>query len=211
MIFDGRWKYIRCETFRPVLFDLKTDPLEVTDLGASPSPEHQEVRRRMESAVLDWATRHHTRITATPRVLEGQKIAAEEGILIGFWDEAEFESVTGMSFDSLTPARKTRLQAPATPTRIVPSPPSCRWRTSASLLFRMARWFKEPFSVTSPRSKLGAWGRTKIRLIRLADPVASLAAVPGVLSVHRSGHPLPSCPRDRTTTPTRQALLRLRR
>ena len=29
MIFDGRWKFIRCEGFRPVLFDLETDPQEL--------------------------------------------------------------------------------------------------------------------------------------------------------------------------------------
>lgn len=103
MIFDGRWKYIRCETFRPILFDLQSDPQELTDLGASDLPEHQEVRARMEAALLDWATRHHTRVTATPKVLEGQKIAAEVGILIGFWDEQEYEATTGKPFDSLKP------------------------------------------------------------------------------------------------------------
>ena len=103
MIFDGRWKYIRCETFRPILFDLHADPQELVDLGASDLPEHQEVRTRMDKALLDWATRHHTRITATPDVLAGQSKAAEIGILIGFWDEDEYEWTTGQSFDSLTP------------------------------------------------------------------------------------------------------------
>src|SRR6056297_47850 len=103
MIFDGRWKYIRCETFRPILFDLHADPQELVDLGASELPEHQEVRTRMDKALMDWATRHHTRITATPDVLAGQSKAAEIGILIGFWDEDEYEWTTGQSFDSLTP------------------------------------------------------------------------------------------------------------
>ena len=57
----------------------------------------------MESALLDWATRHHTRITATPMVLARQKKAAEGGILIGFWDEDEYRDATGVAFDSLTP------------------------------------------------------------------------------------------------------------
>ena len=103
MIFDGRWKYIRCETFRPILFDLHADPQELVDLGASDLPEHQEVRTRMDKALLDWATRHHTRITATPDVLAGQSKAAEIGILIGFWDEDEYEWTTGQSFDILIP------------------------------------------------------------------------------------------------------------
>ena len=101
MIFDGRWKYIRCEGFRPVLFDLETDPQEVTDLGNSAA--HEGVRTRMEAALLRWATRHHTRITATPQVLAGQKVAAKTGILIGFWDEAEFEDETGFPFADLQP------------------------------------------------------------------------------------------------------------
>ncbi len=104
MIFDGRWKYVRCEGFRPVLFDLETDPDEVVDVGASVADEHVRVRERMEAALLSWSLRHHTRITATDSVLARQSKAAEHGILIGFWDEAEFEDVTGRPFDSLQPA-----------------------------------------------------------------------------------------------------------
>ena len=104
MIFDGRWKYVRCEGFRPVLFDLETDPQELTDLGASDAPEHVAVRQRMEAALLQWATRHHTRITATPQVLAGQTKAAETGILIGFWDAEEYEATTGIAFSDLKPA-----------------------------------------------------------------------------------------------------------
>jgi arylsulfatase A-like enzyme len=103
MIFDGRWKYIRCEGFRPVLFDLETDPQEVNDLGASMAPEHVAVRDRMAAALLDWSRRHHTRITATKTVLARQKIAAQSGILIGFWDEQEYEAATGKAFSDLQP------------------------------------------------------------------------------------------------------------
>ncbi|MEO1491818.1 MAG: sulfatase-like hydrolase/transferase [Pseudomonadota bacterium] len=108
MIFDGRWKYVRCEGFRPVLFDLETDRAEVTDLGASTTPEHIDVRTRMEAALLAWATRHHTRITATPEILTGQSKAAEQGVLIGFWDEAEYKAETGIDFDSLTPVGRPK-------------------------------------------------------------------------------------------------------
>jgi len=107
MIFDGRWKYIRCEGFRPVLFDLETDPNEVNDIGASEAGEHVEVRARMEAALLHWATQHHTRVTATPTVLANQKKAAEAGILIGYWDEAEYLETVGKPFDSLKPIGRT--------------------------------------------------------------------------------------------------------
>jgi arylsulfatase A-like enzyme len=103
MIFDGRWKYIRCEGFAPLMFDLDTDPDEVNDIGRSDTPEHNAVRARMEDALLSWALRHHTRITATKEVLASQRTATETGILIGFWDEAEYEAVTGKPFASLTP------------------------------------------------------------------------------------------------------------
>jgi arylsulfatase A-like enzyme len=103
MIHDGRWKYVRCEGFRPVLFDLETDPQELTDLGASQADDHIATRARMEAALLSWATRHHTRITATQTVLNRQKMAAKSGILIGFWDEEEFEAETGFPFESLKP------------------------------------------------------------------------------------------------------------
>mgnify|MGYP002628231526 CR=1 FL=1 len=104
MIFDGRWKYIRCEGFRPVMFDLETDPDEITDIGGSDMPDHQAVRTRMEDALLSWSMQHHSRITATKEVLARQGMAAETGILIGFWDEAEYEAATGKPFASLVPA-----------------------------------------------------------------------------------------------------------
>jgi len=101
MIFDGQWKYIRCEGFAPVLFDLKSDPDECTDLGRSEAPEHVAIRLKMDAALLKWATQHHTRITATPTVLAGQKTAAKDGILIGFWDEGEYLNATGQAFGDL--------------------------------------------------------------------------------------------------------------
>jgi len=61
------------------------------------------VRARMEAALLQWASRHHTRITATPAVLARQKIAAETGILIGFWDEDDYEKTVGKPFSALVP------------------------------------------------------------------------------------------------------------
>ncbi|MEM6373498.1 MAG: sulfatase-like hydrolase/transferase [Pseudomonadota bacterium] len=103
MIFDGRWKYIHCEGFDPILFDLDTDPDEVIDHGRSDAPEHVAVHARLKEALLAWSLRHHTRVTATPSVLAGQKTATETGILIGFWDAEEYEAEAGKPFDSLVP------------------------------------------------------------------------------------------------------------
>ena len=46
------------------------------------------------------------RITATEELLDSQKKAAELGILIGFWDEKEFEDITGKKFENLKPVGK---------------------------------------------------------------------------------------------------------
>lgn len=106
MIHDGRWKYIRCEGFAPVMFDLETDPQELCNIGSSDDDEHIAARAEMEQALTAWSLQHHTRITATAKVLAGQRKAAETGILIGFWDEAEYEAATGKPFDALIPAGK---------------------------------------------------------------------------------------------------------
>ena len=106
MIFDGRWKYIRCEGFEPILFDLFSDPDELVDLAGSTTVMHRDARLRLETALESWAMRHHTRITATEELLESQKKAAELGILIGFWDEKEFETITGKKFENLKPVGK---------------------------------------------------------------------------------------------------------
>jgi len=88
MIFDGRWKYIHAEGFRPLLFDLETDPNELVDLGGE--PEHEEIRARLHEALFAWARRHHSRITRTPQQVDHMaKMSEPPGILIGYWDENE--------------------------------------------------------------------------------------------------------------------------
>ena len=91
MIFDGRWKYIHAEGFRPLLFDLETDPDELVDLGAEAG--HEPVRARLHEALFAWARRHHARITRTPQQIDRMAHGGEpSGILIGFWDEAEIRA-----------------------------------------------------------------------------------------------------------------------
>ena len=79
MIFDGRWKYIRCEGFEPILFDLYSDPDELIDISGSTKKMHREARSRLEMALESWAMRHHSRITATEELLDSQKKATELG------------------------------------------------------------------------------------------------------------------------------------
>jgi arylsulfatase A-like enzyme len=89
MVFDGRWKYVHATGFRPLLFDLASDPHELRDLGTD--PQYEGERARLREALLEWALRDYNRITMPDRKIaayaDGQQL--ESGILIGYWDEAE--------------------------------------------------------------------------------------------------------------------------
>ncbi|MDJ0827775.1 MAG: alkaline phosphatase family protein [Rhodobacter sp.] len=88
MIFDGRWKYIHAETFRPMLFDLHADPCELTDLGAV--TDHADHIDRLGALHFEWCRRHHTRVTRSAETVEAMTDAREPpGILIGYYDADE--------------------------------------------------------------------------------------------------------------------------
>ncbi len=87
MVCDKRWKLVHAEGFRPMLFDLESDPDELNDLGAD--PDYEAERARLMDAIFTWARRHHTRITLPPERIEAMSGGEPPGILIGFWDEAE--------------------------------------------------------------------------------------------------------------------------
>ena len=92
MAFDGRWKYVLCEGHRPMLFDLQSDPQELHDLGASELPEHVAQRERLHEALFEWARRPRQRVTVSDEMIESTEIQAriaENGILIGYADEAD--------------------------------------------------------------------------------------------------------------------------
>lgn len=97
MSCNKRWKYIHCENFRPMLFDLENDPEELVDLGASAA--HSEVRHRMHEAIFTWARRHHNRITLPPERIEQMTGREPPGILIGIWDEEQFAKEFHKPFD----------------------------------------------------------------------------------------------------------------
>ncbi|MEL7117210.1 MAG: alkaline phosphatase family protein [Pseudomonadota bacterium] len=88
MVFDGRWKYVHAEGFRPLLWDLETDPDEVDEVGADPA--HAGEIARLEAAHFAWSRQHHTRITRSAEIVEKMTAGKEPpGILIGYWDPAE--------------------------------------------------------------------------------------------------------------------------
>ncbi|MEO0938750.1 MAG: sulfatase-like hydrolase/transferase [Pseudomonadota bacterium] len=96
MAVSDRWKYVMCEGFRPMLFDLKADPQELTDLGADPA--YEDIRAELEAAIHKWSRRHHTRITLPPGRIEAMTGREPPGVLIGVWGEDDFEEVFGKPF-----------------------------------------------------------------------------------------------------------------
>lgn len=96
MAVSERWKYVMCEGFRPMLFDLEDDPNELNDLGADPA--YEDIRTELEAAIHSWARRHHTRITLPPERIEAMTGREPPGVLIGVWDEDDFEEVFGKPF-----------------------------------------------------------------------------------------------------------------
>ena len=89
MVFDGRWKYVHAVGFRPMLYDLASDPREFSDLGAD--PRFAAECSRLREALLEWALRDHARITMPDARIAAYADGAQlkAGILIGYWDEAE--------------------------------------------------------------------------------------------------------------------------
>jgi len=97
MLFDGRWKYIFAEGFRPMLFDLAVDPQELTDLGADAA--YSDERDRLERLFFRWTRRTSQRTTisdARIAALDPSRGEAEAGILIGYRTEAELEDMRAL-------------------------------------------------------------------------------------------------------------------
>lgn len=88
MAFDGRWKYIHANGFRPMLFDLQTDPSEFVDRGEDPACEAERIR--LAQAIHDWSLQHHNRVTVTKERVDHMTAMGEPpGVLIGFWSPSD--------------------------------------------------------------------------------------------------------------------------
>ncbi len=123
MVVTDRWKLIHAEGgaedgFRPMLFDLKTDPQELVDLGDS--AEHAEVITQMYDHLNSWARRMSQRTTVSDgQILARRQGGSEEvGVLIGvFGDEGLPDKYTA-AYRGPAPDLPTPATAPkATPTK----------------------------------------------------------------------------------------------
>ena len=94
MVFDGRFKYIKSDGFRPMLFDLVSDPNEFNDLGDNPA--FAKERTRLDQMLFEWALKPRQRVTITDGMLENtdiQRNITEAGILIGYYNKEELAKV----------------------------------------------------------------------------------------------------------------------
>ncbi len=88
MLVDQRWKYIHILNFRPMLFDLQSDPQELNDLGADPA--YEEVRQRFAAHLARWGLRLSQRVTRSEQGVRNMRGGPEKrGVLIGVWDETD--------------------------------------------------------------------------------------------------------------------------
>jgi len=95
MVFDGRWKYTHALGFRPMLYDLQSDPDEFTDLGGNPA--YAAECARLRDILLDWSLHDHARVTMPDSAIlryRGGQGADKAGVLIGVWDEADLAAIT---------------------------------------------------------------------------------------------------------------------
>jgi arylsulfatase A-like enzyme len=94
MVFDGRWKYIHASGFRPMMYDLASDPEEFADRGEDPSCA--DVIARLQAALFDWALHPKSHVTiANEKIAEyaDTQRQVKSGVLIGIWDEAELAAI----------------------------------------------------------------------------------------------------------------------
>ncbi len=88
MVADKRWKYIHAVGFRPMLYDLESDPDEFRDLGADPA--HEAERERLAGVLAQWGLRVSQRTARSDAEIRNMRGKSQgRGILIGVWDESD--------------------------------------------------------------------------------------------------------------------------
>jgi len=92
MVFDGRYKLIHFEGgFRPMLFDLHSDPDEFTDLGSS--ADHADALAMMYANLNHWSRRQSQRVTRSDADLAAmQNKSRRRGIVMGAYDENDVDA-----------------------------------------------------------------------------------------------------------------------
>ncbi len=89
MVFDGCYKLIHAEGgFRPILFDLETDPDEFVDLGES--ADHTAEIDRLYRCLAQWGRRLAQRVTKSENDIERMRGKSQrKGVLTFLADGTE--------------------------------------------------------------------------------------------------------------------------
>ncbi|MBF9030478.1 sulfatase-like hydrolase/transferase [Rhodobacterales bacterium HKCCE3408] len=89
MVFDGRWKLMHAEGgFRPMLFDLQTDPDEFHDLAKGDA--HDAEIARLYDMLAEWGRRLAQRVTKSDaEIIAGRGRSARKGVLPFLVDGSE--------------------------------------------------------------------------------------------------------------------------
>jgi arylsulfatase A-like enzyme len=84
MVRTAQWKYVHWQGFRPQLFDLRVDPLELNDLGAD--PRCIDERAALRERLFDWIATLKRRTTVSDATVDARTDAhRRHGIHIGIW------------------------------------------------------------------------------------------------------------------------------
>ena len=89
MVTDKRWKFVHAEGgFRPMLFDMHSDPEEFFDLGAS--ADHTEIIALMYDRLGKWGRRMSQRVTLSDADIANIRgKARRKGILLGVYEGSD--------------------------------------------------------------------------------------------------------------------------
>ncbi|MBR9863025.1 MAG: sulfatase-like hydrolase/transferase [Rhodobacteraceae bacterium] len=107
MVFDGRYKLIHSAAgYRPMLFDLETDPEEFYDLGES--ADHGEVRDRLYAHLHEWGLRMSQRVTRSDDDIRNSRgRSGRRGILPFLYDGTEVPEELIQFYRGPSPAKHT--------------------------------------------------------------------------------------------------------
>ena len=90
MLVDENYKYIAFNGYPPILFDLKNDPKELTDLGED--PDYEAVRTEYNAKLLNWFLSSRWRSTSSEADLAFSGLGVnreKKGVIIGYWNEED--------------------------------------------------------------------------------------------------------------------------
>ncbi|GHA57403.1 phosphonate monoester hydrolase [Amylibacter ulvae] len=103
MVADKNWKMMHAEGgLRPMLFDLKNDPKEQNDLGASDA--HQDVVDLMYQRLGQWARRMSQRVTKSEDDIRNMRGRSNRrGVLLGLYDGTEVDAELLVKYQGKAP------------------------------------------------------------------------------------------------------------